>query len=217
MHFELAIFDLDGTILDTLEDLAISLNTALVAAGRPPRTMEEVRSFVGNGIHLLVERGLGADVPQELTDTVFSSFKAHYASHCEDHTKPYDGIVSLLAELKAKGVRIAVVSNKADFAVQKLCEQYFPGLIDLAIGEKEGFNKKPAPDMVELAIRALGKQKESVVYIGDSEVDIETARNAGLFCLAVSWGFRSEAELRRAGAEHIFHHIEELKAFLFQQ
>ena len=215
MKPELVIFDMDGTILDTLEDLKESLNAALAANGFPERTMEETRRFVGNGIAKLMERAVPAGTSPEVTAKVLADFKVHYAAHCADHTRPYAGVPELLADLRAAGVLTAVVSNKADFAVQILARDYFPGLFDCVLGEKEGIAKKPAPDMVLAALQRLGSTADDAIYLGDSEVDLQTARNSGLPCATVGWGFRTEAELRAAGAQTIYHSPEALgKALL---
>ncbi|MBM6775241.1 HAD family hydrolase [Olsenella profusa] len=200
--FETVVFDLDGTLLDTLEDLHLSTNAALAANGLPPRTLDEVRRFVGNGIRLLIERAVPDDTPADVVDATFASFKAHYGAHCEDHTGPYPGVPELLAHLKAAGVRIAVVSNKADFAVQELVARQFPGTFDAVIGECEerGIRKKPAPDMVEEALRHMGAERNGMVYVGDSEVDVATAANVGCPCVGCAWGFRGRAALLADGA-----------------
>lgn len=201
MKTELAIFDMDGTILDTLEDLYGSLNVALAANGFPVRTLAEVRCFVGNGIARLVERAVPPGTAPADTARVLADFSAHYKLHCADTTKPYDGVREVLAVLRASGVRTAVVSNKADFAVQSLAASYFPGLFDLVLGERAGIAKKPAPDMVEAVLTALDVPRDRAVYIGDSEVDVATAKNAGLAGIFVTWGFRDPATLRAAGGE----------------
>lgn len=200
MKYRLALFDLDGTVLNTLEDLADSLNAALERSGFPPRKMEEVRRFVGNGIPKLVERGVPAGTSEESMARVLADFMAHYTLHCADHTRPYAGIAELLAALRERGVLTAVVSNKADEAVRILCGRYFSGLFDAVSGAKQGVRKKPAPDTVNRVLAQLQICREDAVYIGDSEVDVETAQNAGMDCISVDWGFRSRAELLRAGA-----------------
>lgn len=200
MKPELVIFDMDGTILDTLEDLKESLNAALAANGFPGRTTEETRRFVGNGIAKLMERAVPAGTSPEATARVLEDFKVHYAAHCADHTHPYAGVLELLARLRADGILTAVVSNKADFAVQILARDYFPGLFDCVLGEKEGIAKKPAPDMVNAVLNTLGVAPAGARYVGDSEVDVETARNSGLAGVFVTWGFRSVETLRAAGA-----------------
>ncbi len=210
MRYQLAIFDLDGTILNTLEDLYASTNFALKQFGYPPRTMEEVRRFVGNGIRKLVERAVPPGVPEDMVTAVYRRFMEHYSAHCSDHTRAYEGIPALLQTLRQAGVKTAISSNKSDSAVQRLRDQYFPGLFDAAAGEKTGVPKKPAPDSVEKLLKELCIRKEDAVYIGDSEVDIQTAKNAGLDGLIVSWGFRDRDDLKAMGAEEIFNTPEEL-------
>lgn len=212
MGYRLAVFDMDGTILDTLEDLKDSLNFALKETGFPQRTLEEVRCFVGNGLQKLVERATPPDITEEEKKKIQEVFKKHYKEHCADKTRPYDGILELLCDLRESGVKTAVVSNKGDFAVQDLCRDYFDGLFDCAIGEREGVRKKPAPDSVNEVLRILQAGREDAVYIGDSEVDIETARNAGIDGIIVSWGFREKAFLAERGAELILDSAAELKA-----
>lgn len=211
---DLVIFDLDGTVLDTLEDLADSVNSALCANGFPTRTLTEIRSFVGNGIKNLILRSLPHETDGDTADRVLTAFRAHYADHCADKTRPYDGIPALLAALKADGFRTAVVSNKTDGAVQRLARQYFPGLFDFVTGEREGVARKPAPDSVNAALSALGAKKENAVYVGDSEVDVLTAQNAGIPAVIVTWGFRDESFLREKGAELIAHDAEELEKLI---
>ncbi len=194
------VFDMDGTILNTLDDLADAVNVALKAYQMPERTIEEVRRFVGNGIRLLMERAVpdGADNPR--FEEVFAKFKEYYGVHCNDKTRAYDGILPLFCELKEAGYAMAIVSNKIDSAVKELSEIYFDGIITVAIGETEGVAKKPAPDMVEKALKELGKTKETAVYVGDSDVDLMTAKNSGLPCISVLWGFRDEVFLKEHGA-----------------
>lgn len=200
MKYKAVIFDLDGTILDTLEDLADAVNFALRQSGLPERTIDEVRAFVGNGIRKLIDRAVPEGMPVEKTDKVFADFRDYYAVHCADKTKPYPGIMELLSELKAKGVKLAVVSNKADDAVKVLCEQYYKGIFDIAVGEREGIRKKPAPDSVLEVLKTLGLAKHETVYVGDSDVDVETSGNAGLEHIAVTWGFRDFSFLQEHGA-----------------
>lgn len=198
--YKLAVFDMDGTILDTLEDLKDSTNFALEKCGYPVRTYDEVRRFVGNGIRKLIERAVPEGLTVEQIDRVHEVFTEHYKVHCADKTKAYDGIKPLLEKLRASGVKTAVVSNKADYGVQELCKEYFDGLFDYAVGEREGIRRKPAPDAVNEALRVLGIDKSEAVYIGDSDVDFETAKNAELPCISVLWGFRDEEFLREKGA-----------------
>lgn len=197
--YQLAIFDLDGTLLDTLADLRQGLNYALATQGFAPRTLPEVRAFVGNGIRKLIERAVPAGTGEAQIDAVFEAFHPYYAVHCVDFTKPYPGILNLLRKLQADGVVSAVVSNKPDYAVKTLSEQYFPGLLATSAGAKDGVRKKPCPDSVFAVVQQLGAEALRAVYIGDSEVDIETARNAGLPCISVSWGFRDRNVLVSAG------------------
>lgn len=200
--YSTAIFDLDGTLLDSLEDLHLSTNVALAEHGLPARSLEEVRRFVGNGIRKLVERAVPAGTGAAEQEAVYEDFCAHYAAHCEDNTGPYPGIRELLARLRAAGVRLAVVSNKGDFAVQELVARQFPGAFDAILGENEaaGIRKKPAPDMVEAALARMGADRDGMVYIGDSEVDVQTAASVGCPCISCTWGFRSVDDLLAAGA-----------------
>lgn len=198
--YEVIVFDLDGTLLDTLADLHASVNAALEKFSFPCRTQEEVRAFVGNGIALLMKRAIGKETP--VFDEALAAFKTHYGEHCADKTRPYAGIVPLLEELRARGIRTAVVSNKADFAVKKLAEHYFGGLLSAAVGEDEehGIRKKPAPDSLFSVLEALGADKSKTAYVGDSEVDIQTAKNAGVDCISVTWGFKDREFLIGHGA-----------------
>lgn len=200
MQYDLLIFDMDGTILDTLEDLKDSTNAALRSEGLPERSLEEVRRFVGNGIRKLIERAVPADAAPEQVERTFEAFKAYYQEHCADRTRPYDGIPELLERAKAAGCQLAVVSNKADFAVQELCLQYFPGVFDLAVGDRAGIRKKPAPDSVNEVLNRLQIDRSRALYIGDSEVDVETAANAQMESIIVTWGFREASFLQAHGA-----------------
>ena len=213
--YKTVIFDLDGTLLNTLDDLWAAVNAALKKFGLPLRTKEEVRSFVGNGIVKLMERAAGA-VEKEVFDGVLSEFKRYYGAHCEDATKPYEGIMPLLEVLKEKGIQTAVVSNKADFAVKKLAEGYFQGLLEMAVGENEegGIRKKPDPDSLLAVMETLGAGTDSTVYVGDSEVDIQTAKNAGVACISVTWGFKDKAFLLKNGASVLIDEPKELLAVL---
>jgi len=197
------IFDLDGTLLDTLGDLAASVNYALRTNGMPEHTVDDVRRFVGNGVRLLMERAVpdGADNPH--FDEAFDTFRQHYMEHSLDTTRPYDGIPETLEELKSRGCRIAVVSNKFMSATQELIRHFFPDTVEVAIGEHEaeGIRKKPAPDTVLAALKQLGVGRENAVYVGDSDVDIMTARNSGLPCISVLWGFRDRDFLIQYGAK----------------
>jgi phosphoglycolate phosphatase len=193
------IFDLDGTLLDTLEDLADSVNYALNCYDMPLKSKEQVKSYVGNGIRMLMIRAVPGGGDNPLFEDVFKTFKEYYNEHCNDKTKAYDGILELINVLKDKGYSLAIVSNKVDSAVKNLCKRYFND-IDVAIGDREGMKIKPAPDSVNLALCELGKTKETAIYVGDSDVDLETAKNSGLECISVLWGFRDKEFLVNHGA-----------------
>lgn len=216
MRYQTAIFDLDGTLLNTLDDLAASTNYALREHGLPPRTVDEVRAFVGNGIRNLIRRAVPAGSDEALVEAVHATFDAHYARHDLDRTAPYPGIPELLDRLRARGLRLCVVSNKGDYAVQPLVEHFFPAQFDFVCGEREkdGIRRKPWPDTVLACMRELGSQPDACVYIGDSEVDIQTARNARLDCVLVSWGFRDVAYLLEQGARTIVDTPRELELAL---
>ena len=203
------IFDLDGTLLDTLEDLKDSVNVALSDAGYPERSIDEVRQFVGNGIHKLIERAVPVGTGSSEIEKVFVKFRECYMVHCHDKTCAYKGIVELLEILETQGIKMAIVSNKADAAVKQLAKEYFPQ-ISVAIGEREGIMRKPAPDSVLEAMKLLGVTKEQTIYVGDSEVDRQTAQNAGLACISVAWGFRPEEFLRSLHPEYLIHEPEEI-------
>ncbi len=210
MNYQLIIFDLDGTVLNTLEDLYRSTDYALKQCGFPERTKDEIRQFVGNGIRKLIERAVPAQTPEEQIRQVHQVFTEYYEKHCADNTRPYDGIPEVLQKLRQSGMKTAVVSNKADYAVQILCKDYFPGMFDAVAGEREGIRRKPAPDAVQAVLQALQISKEKAIYIGDSDVDIETAENAGMSCISVAWGFRDREFLLRHGAQKIISRPEEL-------
>ena len=197
------MFDLDGTLLNSLEDLYLSMNFVLGKNGFPTRTMEEIRAFVGDGIYMLCKRALPAGTEEGAVQRVYREMHGYYMEHCMEKSAPYPGIVELLRELRHRGVKTAVVSNKSDDAVKKICDHYFGGLICIAAGEREqdGIRKKPAPDGVLTALGHIGVKAGAAVYIGDSPVDIKTAENCKMDCIAVTWGFRTREELRRAGAE----------------
>jgi len=216
-HFDTVIFDLDGTLLNTLDDLADSVNFALAANGMPRRSVDEVRRFVGNGVGRLMTLAVPEGTPPEAEAKVLADFRAHYLHNMENKTAPYPGIPTLLQALGTRGFRLAVVSNKFDGAVKDLCRSYFPGLLPVAIGESPGVARKPAPDTVFRALEELGADREWAVYVGDSDVDIETARNAGLSCISVSWGFRDEEFLRAHGAAVIVDTPEALLEYLLGQ
>ena len=199
------LWDLDGTLLDSLEDLKDSVNHTLMQYGLPARSLEEIRSFVGNGARRLIALSLPGTPEDPDVDAVLRDYQAYYQSHSQIKTKPYEGIVHALAALGEK-YPVAVVSNKPDRAVKALCADYFPGMF--AMGEQEGCPRKPAPDMIYLAMKALGV--DGCVYVGDSEVDVLTAKNAGVPCLSVLWGFRDEETIKQAGGKYFCRKTEEL-------
>ena len=201
MRYQTAVFDLDGTLLDTLEDLYLATNAALESHSLPRRSRDEVRMFVGNGVEMLIRRAVPSDTDEKTTLAVLADFKTTYAAICEDHTRPYDGILDMLRALREKGIRVAVVSNKFDAAVKQLCQKYFGDLVEVAIGERAGVRKKPAPDTVYEALKELGMTATGAVYIGDSDVDIQTARNCGMPCISVAWGLRDKDFLLQSGAK----------------
>lgn len=210
------IFDLDGTLLDTLQDLAASVNYALINSRLPEHSLEEVRFMVGNGVGKLIRRAVPSALTEEETLAVLAKFREYYIDHSEDTTLPYPGIMDMLQRLRSQGKKIAVVSNKFDAATKKLCAKYFPGLVDLAIGEDEanGIRRKPAPDTVLSVIDALGCAKDDCVYIGDSDVDIDTAVNAGIDSISVLWGFRDKDFLMQHNAQQFISSPDELAALL---
>lgn len=212
--YETVIFDLDGTLLDTLDDLHGAVNAALAAYALPLRTKEEVRGFVGNGMVKLMERAVGKKNHPDF-DGILTAFKEYYKEHCKDKTAAYEGIMPLLSALKDRGIKTAVVSNKADFAVKLLAEEYFDGLLLAAVGENEsaGVRKKPAPDSLLSVMETLNADKETTVYVGDSEVDILTAQNAGVDCLSVTWGFKDKAFLQENGAKILLDEPSQILAY----
>lgn len=195
------IFDLDGTLLNTLEDLKDAVNHALEQNDLPLRTLEEVRQFVGNGIDKLIERAVPEGRKNPKFESVLACMKAYYAVHCKDKTCAYEGIMPLLEELKSRDLKLAIVSNKTDAEVKVLSKEYFGDYFLASIGEKKGVEKKPAPDTALKALEELGVSKEQAVYVGDSDVDVKTAENAGLRNIAVTWGFRSKSYLKEQGAK----------------
>lgn len=210
--YDTYIFDLDGTLLDTLGDLSSSVNHALLHYGMPAHSVDDVRRFVGNGVRLLMERAVPGGASNPLFEDALATFREHYLHHSLDTTRPYEGIPAMLSVLKQRGKRMAVVSNKFCRATEELCSHFFADTIDVAIGENEaaGVRKKPAPDTVAEALRRLRADKGGAVYVGDSEVDIATARNAGIPCISVLWGFRDRQFLADSGATAFVSRPEEL-------
>lgn len=211
---EAVIFDLDGTLLNTLEDLCDAVNAALEINGMPKRTLEEVRNFVGNGVRNLMLRAVENGEDNPLFEKAFADFKKYYALHCKDKTVPYRGIIELLEVLQNRGIKMAIVSNKIDSAVKELNNFYFSEYTKTAIGEMEGVARKPAPDTALKALRELGVSADKAIYVGDSDVDIKTARNAGLDCVSVTWGFRDRDFLIENGATRLIDYPLQLLQYL---
>lgn len=199
--YKAVIFDLDGTLLDTLGDLHAAVNHALRAFGFPERSLEEVRRFIGNGVVKLMQRSTPENTDEETDRKCLEAFREYYLVHMRDMTVPYEGVIHLIENLREKGIRTAVVSNKLHQAVAELCEDYFPGLIDHAIGVSDEKERKPSPVNVFRAMEKMGVRADECIYVGDSEVDIQTSHNAGVKCIGVTWGFRDREELIEAGVE----------------
>lgn len=208
--YDTVIFDLDGTLLDTLEDLADSVNFALSLYGFPCRRIEEIRSFVGNGVARLMELSIPDGMNNSQYGKCLADFRNHYSKNKQNKTKAYKGILELIRQLAKENYKLAIVSNKFDGAVKELNQVYFGGYIKVAIGESEGVSKKPAPDTVFKALDELGSAVNKAVYIGDSEVDVKTAKNSGIVCIGVTWGFRNRQVLEQEGADYIIDKPEEL-------
>lgn len=208
------IFDLDGTLLNTLGDLRAATNHALEVRGLPPHSMEEIRQFIGNGIRLLIRRAMPEGTPEAEIDAALDDFKAYYAAHIHDRTVPYDGIPQLLTALRKRGIKVAVLSNKIDSASQQLIEYFFPGKTDVVFGEHVGVPRKPDPTSCRMVMQQLGVQPEQVLYVGDSGTDMQTAKNAGLYAVGVTWGFRSKEVLLKCGADVLVHRPEQILQIL---
>lgn len=203
MKYNTVIFDLDGTLLNTLDDLRDSLNEILKQNGFEPRTLEDVRRFVGNGVWNLVRQSVEETCSDDEVSRILEDFKAHYKHNMQNKTRPYNGIMELLLDLNRFNYKIAIVSNKFDSAVKSLAKTYFGELIPVAIGETQEIRRKPAPDSIFKAIQELGSDLESTILVGDSETDVRTAKNAGIPCIAVTWGFRCREVLREEGADYL--------------
>lgn len=203
MGYRAVLLDMDGTVLDTLSDLHAAVNRSLAEFGFPAVSMERVRRSVGNGAERLICRCLPENTEESAVQRVLGFYLPYYDSHCSISTRPYDGIVPMMRRLKAAGVKLAIVSNKGDAAVKKLAEEHFAGLLETAVGESATVRRKPNPDAVLAAAGELGESIERCVYVGDSEVDIRTAENAGMDCVSVAWGFRDREQLIAAGAGRI--------------
>jgi len=214
MRYKAVLFDMDGTVLDTLRDLTNAVNHILDEYGMPRRSPREVASFLGNGAATLLRKSVPPDTAEEQLAEMLSVYQPWYDSHCAICTAPYPGILALMQSLRAAGVKQAVISNKQDSAVKRLAAEHFPGLLETAVGESATVRRKPNPDAVLAALREMALSPEDAVYVGDTEVDLRTAENAGLACAVVGWGFRTEEELRAAGAGRIFYSAEELGDWL---
>lgn len=215
--YKLIAFDLDGTILNTLEDLCDSVNYVLEEFGFPQRTLDEVRCFVGNGVLKLIERAVPSETNELTILKVFNRFSEYYLTHSDIKTRPYEGILGLLNKLKIRGYKIAVVSNKIHPVVEYLCDKYFPRLIDYCLGDDPIRPKKPHPDMLNYAMKKLGINKKETLYIGDSDVDVLTAQNTGVDVIGVEWGFRNRESLINAGAQKTVSNPQELLQLLIEE
>ncbi len=204
------IFDLDGTLLDSLQDLWLSTNHALGACGMPQRSLSEVRRFVGNGVGMLIHRAVPEGTKPEVEAHCLKLFRQHYVAHCQDHTCPYDGVNEMLEALAARGLKLGIVSNKLQAGVTELWETWFRESVTVAVGEGDGLRRKPSPDMVNRALSILGVKSSEAIYVGDSDVDLLTARQANMPCISVLWGFRSREFLLNEGATMMVNKPDEL-------
>jgi phosphoglycolate phosphatase len=211
MGYTTILFDMDGTLMNTLEDMADSVNAILRRLGHAERSLNEVRAFVGNGAEMLVRRAMPDGSSEAEIAQALGLYQPYYAAHCQEKTRAYDGILPLLEELHRAGKQIAVVSNKPEGALRTLCDEYFAGLVKVVSGDMPGRRRKPWPDMVDAALEKMSADRKDAVYVGDSEVDVQTGKNAGLPVIGVSWGFRGREKLIASGAETIVDSIEELR------
>lgn len=214
MKYTTVIFDLDGTLLNTLDDLADSVNYALEKNELPKRTIDEIRRFIGNGVKVLIARAVPEGTGEDEYLTVYNDFVKHYEKNSRNKTAPYPGIKEVLIKLKDEGYKLAIVSNKIDFAVKDLRDEFFDGLIEVAVGDSDDTENKPAPDMVFKALDELKENADKAIYVGDTDVDLQTAKNAGMDCISVSWGFRSVKELEGYGAKMIAETADEILKFV---
>ena len=217
MKYQAVLFDMDGTVLDTLDDLCDSINHSLSEFSLPPVSREHVRQCLGNGAAFLVSHSIPADCSPDLEADVLAFYKPWYDAHCLIKTAPYEGILPMMQSLKEHGLRLAIISNKPDRAVQELSDAFFPGLLELSVGESPSVRRKPAPDTILTAASQIGLSVDQCVYVGDSEVDLQTARNAGMDCISVTWGFRGEAQLIEAGASILVRTPQELESLLLRE
>ena len=215
-QYDAVLFDLDGTLLNTLDDLTDAVNHTMRQYDYPAREPDEVRAFVGNGVRKLVERALPGGAANPNMEAALAEFKRYYTLHCNLRTRPYDGVLEALTALHEAGVKLAIVSNKNDEAVNALAKVYFGSLITVAIGGRDGVPRKPAPDMPLLALDVIGATPERTLFVGDSDVDRQTALNTGMDCMLVSWGFRAPQELAALNARYFVHDAAELPAVILQ-
>ena len=208
------IWDMDGTTLNTLDDLTVSMNYTLEMFGLKPHTVDEYRRVFGSGVRYAFEHIIPEGIEEDLIDRMLPIYKEHYDEHCLDRTRPYDGILDVIRELNCQGYKQAIVSNKIDSAVQELHERFFSEAVDIAVGERDGIKRKPAPDMVNEALKELGSTTGTSVYIGDSEVDLATAKNSGLSSISVLWGFRDKEFLVEHGAVRFVEKPEDILGIL---
>ena len=214
MKYKAILFDLDGTLLDTLDDLHNSVNHTLSAFGFPLRTKEETRLAVGNGVGHLITRSVPNGQENPKFAEALAAFREYYAQNNRVLTRPYEGIPEVLAALREKGIRVGVVSNKFDSAVKALCADYFGDLVEVAVGERDGVRRKPHPDSLLAAMDFLSVRANECLYVGDSETDVESAKNAAIPCLSVLWGFRDKKTLLQAGATDLIQKPQEILSFL---
>ena len=212
--YDAVLFDLDGTTIDTLADLIETVNVVLAKNGYPQRTDDEIRGFLSNGTRRLVADAAGGNPDEEEINKLVDDYKSYYMTHCCDLSKPYAGIPELLRELRDNGIFLGIVTNKVDEIACKMAKHYFPGLFRVVVGQKDEIPHKPAPNMMECAMAHLGVDKEQCFYIGDSEVDVATAKNVGCDFIAAAWGFRDRDVLIDAGASRIVDDVAELRSLL---
>ena len=210
MKYTTIVFDCDGTLLDTLTDLRNAVNYVLRAHDLPERSVPEVKAALGNGIAHLMRQSLPASISEAEFNTYLDEFKAYYGEHLQDYTAPYPGMLDVLDTLRAKGYKLAIVSNKIQEGITPLNKEYFGDRLPVAIGERPGLQRKPAPDMVLQALKELGSTQDESIYIGDSEVDVATAKNSGLLCIGVTWGFRDEQLHKDLGVKYIARKAEDI-------
>ena len=217
MRRELVIFDLDGTLLNTLDDLADSANLALSEAGFPTHSREDIRRYIGNGVARLLRRAAPEGTDEQTIDNMIKRFKVIYMEHLNVHTRPFPGVIELLDRLNAAGIKTAVNSNKIDAASQSLCRHHFGNRLDMVLGERDGIPRKPAPDGAKLIMETLGVDPENTLYVGDGDADLLTAKNAGIDSAWVSWGFRKREELEGIEIPHAFDTIDELSEYILKE